>query len=131
MSEQSDRAKPQKWTGKPLPVGLGAIVLIAVIAICWEYPSQVLYGYLAAWEFWLGIPIGAMIWLLIHRLSGGIWGPVLLDEARSAVRLLPIMALLIIPILIGYQHLYPWAVGIGVDPKEFGQFRAAYLSAHT
>ncbi|WP_142848423.1 hypothetical protein [Telmatospirillum sp. J64-1] len=75
---------------------------------------------LAGSAFWLGlylallvgltaVPLGALALLMIHQLAGGEWGRNLGPLLRGATRLLPLAALLFVPVLVGLEVLYPWA----------------------
>jgi hypothetical protein len=91
--------------------GVGA----ALWAIGWavDPASRVLGAWLAAFVFWLGLPLGALGIMMIHDLAGGAWGDVLRRPLASIAAILPIFALLAIPILVGLPALYPWARGDG------------------
>lgn len=56
----------------------------------------------------IGLPLGALAILTIHRLTGGLWG----EEAGSALRriaaLLPLMLLLGLPLIAGIELLLPF-----------------------
>ena len=68
-----------------------------------------LASYLFAWLAVLGISLGAMANLMVHTLTHGRWGLPLRPPLLAAVRLLPLVALLFLPVLIGYRHIFPWA----------------------
>jgi hypothetical protein len=50
---------------------------------------------------------------MIHRLTGGRWGVVLHDVLSATAALVPVMAVLLVPVLIAVPALYPWAHGEG------------------
>lgn len=84
--------------------------------------QSLLQGYLAAWLFCLAIPLGSMVWLCIHTLTGGRWGRVLADEWHAGTRLLPLVGLLWLPLWLGARWLLPWAGGARgaqVDPPHW------------
>jgi hypothetical protein len=70
-----------------------------------------LASYLFAWLVALGISLGAMANLMVHTLTHGRWGVPLRPPLVAAVRLLPLVALLFLPVLIGYRRIFPWAGG--------------------
>jgi len=92
-----------------LLVGLiaGVISLIGAIA----NRQQFFHSYLFAWLFWSGISFGALIVLMMQHLTGGVWGLALVRLADAAMGLLPWMALLFVPILLGLGDIYPWTHG--------------------
>jgi hypothetical protein len=58
---------------------------------------------------WLGVALGSMAILMIRHLTGGGWGLVIRRTLGAAMRTLPLLALLFIPILLGMHRLYIWA----------------------
>jgi len=92
---------------RALTVGLiGAGVCLAGAVL---NPTQFFYSYLVAFMFWLGVTLGSLGLLMVQHLSGGAWGYVTRRPLEAATRLVPLMAVLFIPILIGLRTLYPWA----------------------
>ena len=109
MSEEISRAeldRVQRWA---LTVAGLAIVLSAIGGFL--NPAQFFHSYLCAFLFWLGISLGSVAILMLHHLVGGLWGFVIQRVLETAGRLLPLMALLFIPILIGMPYLYEWTHG--------------------
>jgi hypothetical protein len=56
---------------------------------------------------WLGISLGSMAFLMIQHLTGGEWGMVIRRQLEAAMNVLPLVAVLFIPIATaGMAHLY-------------------------
>lgn len=72
-------------------------------------PQAVLRGWLASFAFWIGLPLGAMMLLFAHDLTGGRWGAAAVPALRAMVAFLPPMLLLLVPVLALLPELYPWA----------------------
>lgn len=72
-------------------------------------PQAVLRGWLASLAFWIGLPLGAMMLLFAHDLTGGRWGATAVPALRAMVAFLPLMLLLLVPVLLLLPELYPWA----------------------
>lgn len=91
---------------RALVVGVAGIVLLAVGAMISQadFFQSYLYGYV----FWMGLTLGCLGILILHHLVSGSWGHIVQRYLESAVRTLPYMALLFIPILVGMSQLYPW-----------------------
>lgn len=70
-------------------------------------PKAMLRSYLFAWLFALGLSLGALANLMVHALTGGRWGEALRPALVAATRMLPLVALLYIPLLFGHRLLYP------------------------
>jgi hypothetical protein len=72
-------------------------------------PEAVLRGWLAGWAFWIGFPVGALMLLLAHDLTGGRWGDAAKAPLKALATTLPVIALTFVPILLSLPLLYPWA----------------------
>ena len=72
-------------------------------------PEAVLRGWLAGWAFWIGFPVGALMLLLAHDLTGGRWGDAAKAPLKALATTLPVVALAFVPILLSLPLLYPWA----------------------
>ena len=97
-----------------LGLALGAA---AVLPGRWD----VLEALVPALVFWGGLSVGSLALLLVHRLTGGQWGEELRPALLAAAGALPMVALLATPLLLGLEHLYPWAVagGAGDAPAHW------------
>jgi hypothetical protein len=95
----------------PLPLAVSVAALAICLAGVLVDARMALASYLTAWLFALGLSLGALANLMLHALTGGRWGVPLYPALIVAVRLLPLLALLSIPLLVGADVLYPWASG--------------------
>jgi hypothetical protein len=117
-------------------VGLVFTVLSVILAI--RNPDQFYRGYLLGFMSWLGVALGSMAILMIRHLTGGGWGMVIRRILGAAMRTLPLLAILFIPIVIAVaQHrVYPWAMPLDSvqDPyikehlEKHGFIKDAYLN---
>lgn len=87
---------------------LCASTLVLLIIACLSM-RLFFHAYLVGWLFWLGIVLGALIWLMFHHLTGGHWGWALRRPAEIILTALPWLALGFVPLLLGVHELYPWA----------------------
>ena len=92
---------------RALVVGLifGAIAALGA----WLRPDQFFRAYLLAFMAWLGVSLGSMAILMLRHLTKGGWGMVIRRILGAAMRCLPLMTLLFVPILFGMPKLYMWA----------------------
>lgn len=91
-----------------LIAGVGGLVL-SLIGL-FASPDYFFRGYLVGWVFWLGLSLGCMALCMLGHLTGGDWAVVSRRILEAASRVLPLMAVLAIPLfLFGMQHLYEWA----------------------
>jgi hypothetical protein len=82
--------------------------LIAVI-LAFFRPEQFFRAYLLGFMCWLGVALGSMAILMIRHLTGGGWGMVIRRILGAAMRTVPLLALLFIPVIFGIRRLYIWA----------------------
>jgi hypothetical protein len=103
---------------------VGGLVLFAAAGlVLWlagqlTSPRQFFQSYLVGFLYWLGISLGCLVLLLIQHLTGGAWGLLLRRTLEAATRVLPLMALLSLPLILGMlwpklglrgPGLYEWA----------------------
>jgi len=86
-------------------------VVFGVVAIIGAFirPEEFYRAYLLGFMCWLGVALGSMAILMIRHLTGGGWGVVIRRTLGAAMRTLPLLALLFIPIILGMHRLYIWA----------------------
>jgi hypothetical protein len=105
-------------------VGTLALVLGAFLNLDHFFRS-----YLFAYLFWVGIGIGCLSILLIHHLTGGIWGLVIRRPLEAGARTLrPAFAILFLPVLLGLPRIYVWARPEAVRADPILQMKAPYLN---
>jgi hypothetical protein len=85
-------------------------------------------AYLVAYTFWMGVVLGSLALLMVQHLSGGVWGIVIRRPLEAAVRTLPAMAVLFLPIVAGMGHLYHWSHADAVAHDPILQMKAPYLN---
>jgi hypothetical protein len=93
--------------------------IVALVAGLLADRTQFFHAYLFGWFFWFGLSAGSLGILLLHHLLGGAWGAITRRFFEAAVALLPLTALLFIPLLFGLRENYPWArlEEVAADPK--------------
>jgi hypothetical protein len=88
---------------------VGVVFGIAAVVLAFTRPEEFYRGYLLGFMCWLGVALGSMAILMIRHLTGGGWGMVIRRILGAAMRTLPLLALLFIPVILGIHHLYIWA----------------------
>jgi hypothetical protein len=91
-------------------VGAAGLALTLLGGILGD-PRRALAGYLVAFVYWLGLALGALILLGAFHASSAKWPVVLRRFVESVPASLPVFVLLLVPVLVGMRHLFPW-----VDP---------------
>ena len=68
--------------------------------------------------------------MLLHHLVGGAWGLLIRRPMGAAAMVLPLMAVLFVPIALGVGYLYPWAHLSGLSGTEAHHLakKLAYLN---
>lgn len=70
-------------------------------------------GWLVAWLVWSAVPVGSLVLMLIHGVTGGRWGEALAPALRPAAALVPLAGLAFLGVALGLPALYPWAAEAG------------------
>lgn len=91
----------------------GLVILAALLALALAWigtgAREAFYrAYLAAFLVSLDVSLGALALLMLHALTGGDWGVALRPALTAAARLLPLQALLFLPLLPGLGALFSW-----------------------
>jgi hypothetical protein len=91
---------------------VGVVFAIIAVILAVAKPDEFYRAYLLGFMCWLGVALGSMAIVMIRHLTGGGWGMVIRRILGAAMRTLPLLALLFIPIVIAVlQHrVYPWAI---------------------
>ena len=83
----------------------GLLIDVRMFFACW----------LVVWWYLLGLLLGGLVNLWIHRLSGGRWGYALRPAALTAASRLPWLLLLFLPLVFGLPQLHVWLADPGGD----------------
>jgi hypothetical protein len=127
MNGSDDRAEWIAKAGKgSLIVGIVAAALCALGA--YFDRQQFFRSYLFAYVFWVGIPVGCLGVVMIQHLVGGTWGFIIQRLLESAIRTLPVIALLFLPLFLGMTSIYSWARPDGVTQGAILPRQSLYLN---
>ena len=88
-------------------------------------------SYLFAWLLFLGLALGSMANLMLHNLTGGPWGEAVRGPFVAGTKLVPLAALLGIPVLVGMRQLDPITESGWFAPGFFALRTIGYLLAWT
>jgi hypothetical protein len=123
---------------RSLGVGLLFGVASLIAALLPATREQFFHSYLLGFMLWLGVALGSMAILMIQHLTGGKWAMVIRRQLEAAMKTLPLMAILFIPIIAGMQHLYsgdhdpngPWSGWLNPNPadKHLVELSQSYLT---
>ena len=88
---------------------VGVVFGVIALILAFVRPEQFYRAYLLGFMCWLGVALGSMAILMIRHLTGGGWGMVIRRILGAAMRTVPLLALLFIPVALGIHKLYIWA----------------------
>lgn len=77
-----------------------------------ESHQQFFLSYLTSFMFWLSICLGGLFFTLIQHATRAGWSIVVRRIAENWMAVLPIFAVLVVPLFIGQHDLYHWSHGI-------------------
>ena len=91
---------------------IGIVFALVSAALAFLRPDEFYRAYLLGFMCWLGVSLGSMAIVMIRHLTGGGWGTVIRRILGAAMRTLPLLAVLFIPVLIAVarHRIYPWAM---------------------
>jgi hypothetical protein len=95
---------------RPALLAAAAGIVLLLIGLFVHSSRAFFQAYLYAYLFWTGIALGCFSILMLAHLVGGSWGAVIRRPLESGARLLPLMALLFVPVAVGmwYGKIYEW-----------------------
>ncbi|HEX4652610.1 MAG TPA: hypothetical protein VH227_00010 [Candidatus Udaeobacter sp.] len=106
------------------------VISIIVCAVGFIFDRRAAFvSYLFGFLVWLGVALGSSGFLMIHHLTGGNWGYPVRRFFEAAIRTMPVLAALFVPILFGLPQLYPWANEANLSVDKILQHRQAYMNA--
>lgn len=117
---------PGKFGTRMLIVG-GIGFLLSILG--WVMESErFFHAYLTAFVFWTSIGLGGLFFTMLHHLVGARWSVVIRRISESIMMVLPYMAALVIPALLGMHTLYHWSHADAVAHDELLQAKSGYLN---
>ena len=131
MNDERDLARLPHAAGLPRPAIVATIVgAIACIIGLLVDPRRTAAAYLVAWVAILAVALGALAMIMIARVTAATWFVALRRQAEQVVAVLPILAVLFIPVLLAMGSLYPWMhpEALGEEIRQRVQAKSAYLN---
>ena len=129
MATETYQAPETVGSLQRLGMGVALLGVVGTIVGFLMYGQERFFqAYLVAYTFVFGIVLGSMALLMVQHLSGGAWGLVIRRPLEAAVRTMPIMTLLYLPIAFGVHDLYHWSHAEVVAGDAVLQQKAPYLN---
>lgn len=127
MEFTSLRPRLERTRTLALAVGVVGLILCAVGAFAdtTQFFQSYLYGFL----FWWGLSMGGLAAVMLHHMVGGGWGALIRRLMETSAMLIPLMAVLFLPILIfGLDYIYPWSLPSYLETHPIVARKAPYLN---
>ena len=105
---------------------IGVVGLIGCVIGLVFAPREALIAWLVCWLGWGSIPIGALALLMLVALIPGTWRQLYARPLVIGTTLMPVVAIAMIPLLVGVQLIYPWAADGAT--QGYPAFKGAWLS---
>jgi len=104
---------------------------LTLVATIWM-PNVAFGSYLAAYAYWVGIAVGAVLMVASFHAASARWVVVVRRLLEAMTASLPLFAVLFIPIALGLGHVFPWArpgaiIGHG-DPELIHEKATQWLN---
>ena len=127
--EQATIPPGHPWNRIPVIAAVCALLGIAASAILGTAnPKQFFFSWLVSFLFFLSLALGALFFVLIQYAAQGGWGIVLRRIGETTFAMLPVMAVLFLPLLFGLHDLYEWSHAEAVAEDPLLQWKAPYLN---
>jgi hypothetical protein len=107
---------------------VGVVGLAAGIGGAFIDPDQFWRSWLIGFLFCLGLTLGPLGLLMLQHLSGGQWGLIGRRVFEAASRMMPVMAIVFLPVLFGLPHIFHWAEPGAAAGDPILQAKAPYLN---
>src|SRR6188508_3266258 len=127
--EQATIPPGHSWNRIPV-IGAGCAVLgaAACALLGASNPKQFFFSWLVSFLFFLSLALGGLFFVLIQYATQGGWGIVLRRIGETIFALLPVMAVLFLPLLLGLRDLYSWTVPGAAEHDALLRWKEPYLN---
>lgn len=118
-----------RWTIAAVVI---AVLATLAVAVAWTLdPTRALIGGLMAVYTAYTTAIGALLLVLISDATDAVWLPVLRRPAEAIVSILPLLAMLFVPLLLSLGRIYSWApdgLPLSAHDEELVSRKRAWLN---
>src|SRR5687767_13315829 len=127
--EQATIPPGHSWNRMPVIGAVCALLGIVACAILGiANPRQFFFSWLVSFLFFVSLALGALFFVLIQYAAQGGWGIVLRRIGGTTFAMLPVMAALFVPLILGLHDLYEWSHAEAVAADPLLQWKAPYLN---
>jgi len=109
---------------------LTGIIFLAISALgLLADKSQFFHSYLVAFLFWTSVALGGLFFTMVNHVLGTQWSIVLRRIGETTLIVLPVLAILFIPLIFGIHDIYHWSHAEEVVKDHLLQKKADYLNS--
>jgi hypothetical protein len=117
------------WQRLPFIAGVVALLGAVACAILGPgNPRQFFFSWLVSFLFFMTLALGALFFVLIQYASQGGWGIVLRRIGETTFAMVPVMAILFLPVWLGLHDLYSWTVPGAAEHDALLRWKAPFLN---
>jgi hypothetical protein len=87
---------------------VGGVSLAVCALALLDGPEAFFESYLVGYVYWWQIAVGGLGLSLLHQLVGGGWGLAARPFFAATASTFFLLAVLVVPVLLGMEHLFPW-----------------------
>ena len=129
MNAQDYQAPAGVSRVQSLGLAVGGVAFVLSIVGAFMSPDKFYQSYLFSYMLVLGLTLGSLGLLMLQHLTGGRWGIVIRRPLEAASRVLPLTAILFIPIIFGMKFLYrAWLDPEKVKAEPLSDYQQHYLT---
>jgi hypothetical protein len=138
MSERSDvipvpegeYVETNRFAGLSLLLAVVGLLSLGICAVgAFTNRHQFSFSWLFAFAFFFTLLAGCFFWIIVHHVTDAEWSVVVRRQLENLAMLIPVLAVLFVPVLIFRHHLYEWMnIPPGHDPLL--DSKRAYLNWH-
>lgn len=113
-------------------VGLCLTALVSLLLACimgFGNPKQFAFSWLVAGSFFFTLLIGALFWVVIHHAVDAAWSVGIRRQLENVACLLPLLALLLLPLLPVASQVWTWMAESPARDHELAE-KSAYLNVN-
>jgi hypothetical protein len=107
---------------------VGGVGLLASLLVSRGDARAFAFSWLVAFLFVSSIALGCLYFVLVHTAMQGGWGVVVRRLAENAMATIPLFAVLLVPVILYRDELFPWIRGIAEGKDHLLHWKEPYLN---
>jgi hypothetical protein len=120
-----------RWSaGRNVLVFAALISIIASAAGYLTNPDRFFESYLVAFTFTCAIGLAAFFFVMVQYLTGSAWSVGMRRIMENIMITLPVGLILFLPLILGFDHLYPWTNRAEMAANPMLAAKIDYLSTN-